>query len=86
MRKLFISLGSVLAVFVQLAITSVADAKGPFGNIHVGQWKGGAFTDDNMGALSHCSAASIYGKGVSLVVGLNSQNSWLPGFASPTFT
>lgn len=85
MRKLFISLGSVLAVFVQLAITSVADAKGPFGNIHVGQWKGGAFTDDNTGAFSHCSASSIYGNGVILVVGLNAQNSWLLGFASPSF-
>jgi hypothetical protein len=46
------------AFFVQLAITSIANAKGPCGNIHVGQWKGGAFTDDNTGAFSHCSASS----------------------------
>jgi S1-C subfamily serine protease len=75
----------LLAFFVQFAITSAADAKGPYGNIHVGQWKGGAFTVDNTGAFSHCSASSIYGNGVILVVGLNSQNSWLLGFASPSF-
>jgi hypothetical protein len=46
------------AFFVKLAITSIANAKGPCGNIHVGQWKGGAFTDDNTGAFSHCSASS----------------------------
>ena len=55
MRKaLFLAL--FLAVFVQLSITSIASAKGPYGNIHVGQWKGGAFTDDNTGAFSHCGA------------------------------
>src|SRR5215469_7930550 len=74
-----------LAFFVQLATTSVADAKGPFGNFHIGQWKGGAFTNDDTGAFSHCSASSIYGNGVILVVGLNAQNSWLLGFASPSF-
>lgn len=74
-----------LAVFVQLAITSIGNAKGPFGNIHIGQWKGGAFTDDNTGAFSRCSASSIYGNGVILVVGQNAENSWLLGFASPSF-
>jgi S1-C subfamily serine protease len=83
MRKaLFLGL---LAVVMQAALTSIADAKGPYGNIHVGQWKGGAFTDDNTGTFSHCSASSIYGNGVILVVGQNSENSWLLGFASPSF-
>ncbi|MBV8924286.1 MAG: trypsin-like peptidase domain-containing protein [Bradyrhizobium sp.] len=74
-----------LVILLQFAIASIAEAKGPYGNIHVGQWKGGAFTDDNTGAFSHCGATSIYGNGVILVVGLNSQNSWLLGFASPSF-
>jgi S1-C subfamily serine protease len=82
MRRLFLSLGSVLAVFVQLAS---AHAAGPYGNIHIGTWKGGAFTDDKTGAFSHCGATSIYDNGVILVVGLNAQNSWLLGFASPSF-
>jgi hypothetical protein len=30
-----------LAFFAQLAITSITNAAGPYGNIHVGNWKGG---------------------------------------------
>ena len=32
-------------------------AKGPFGSIKIGYWAGGAYTDDNTGAFSHCAAA-----------------------------
>jgi len=69
----------------QIAIASIAHAAGPYGNIHVGNWKGGAFTDDSTGAFSHCGATSIYDNGVILVVGLNANKSWLLGFASPGF-
>jgi len=74
-----------LAFLVQIATASIAYAKGPYGNIHVGNWKGGAFTDDNTGAFSHCGATTSYGNGVILVVGLNANNNWLLGFASPAF-
>ena len=74
-----------LAFLVQIAIMSIASAAGPYGNIHVGNWKGGAFTDDNTGAFSHCAATTSYGNGVILVVGQNAGNSWLLGFASPGF-
>ena len=70
---------------MQIAIASIANAAGPYGNIHVGNWKGGAFTDDNTGAFSHCGATSSYGNGVILVVGLNANNNWLLGFANPAF-
>jgi S1-C subfamily serine protease len=80
MRKAFF-----LSFFVQIAIATIAHAAGPYGNIHIGQWKGGAFTDDNSGAFSHCAASTSYGNGVILVVGQNASNSWLLGFASPGF-
>ncbi len=82
---LFLVLAFFLAFFMQTAIGSIANAAGPYGNIHVGQWKGGAFTDDSSGAFSHCGATSIYDNGVILVVGLNASKSWLLGFASPGF-
>jgi len=71
--------------FLQLAIASMANAAGPFGSIHVGNWIGGAFSDDNTGAFSHCAATSSYASGVSLVVGQNASNAWLLSFASPAF-
>ena len=64
MRRAFFVWG-----FLQLAIASMAHAAGPFGSIHVGNWIGGAFSDDNTGAFSHCAATSSYASGVSLVVG-----------------
>lgn len=74
-----------VACLLQLAIASPALAAGPFGTIHIGNWIGGAFSNDTTGAFSHCAATSTYGSGVSLVVGLNATNSWLLSFASPSF-
>ena len=74
-----------LAFLVQIAITAVADAAGPYGKIHVGNWQGGAFTDDGTGAFSHCAATASYGNGNILVVGQNAANSWLLSFANPGF-
>ncbi len=75
---------SLSCVFYVLA-SACAYAAGPFGSIHVGNWIGGAFSDDKTGAFSHCAATSSYGSGVSLVVGQNAANSWLLSFASPAF-
>src|SRR5690348_12077384 len=74
-----------LAFLVQIATTAIAGAAGPYGNIHVGNWQGGAFTDDSTGAFSHCAATASYGNGNILVVGQNAANSWLLSFANPGF-
>jgi S1-C subfamily serine protease len=68
-----------------MAVLSAACAAGPFGSIHVGAWNGGAFTDDNTGAFSHCGASTNYASGVTVVVGQNANASWLLGFTSSGF-
>lgn len=80
MRKLLF-----LAFVMQIAVISIARAAGPYGSIHIGNWTGGAFTDDNTGNFTHCGATTGYGNGVILVVGKNAGDSWLLGFASPNF-
>jgi hypothetical protein len=75
----------IFSCLIQAALVTVAVGAGPYGTIRVGAWMGGAYTDDNTGAFSHCAATSAYASGVSLVVGLNSANAWLLGFASPSF-
>ncbi len=49
-----------LACALQIAIASSSTfpalAAGPYGTIHVGNWIGGAFSDDSTGAFSHCAA------------------------------
>ena len=74
----------LVSCLLQAAVVSTAHAGGPFGNISVGTWKGGAFSD-NAGNFSHCAASTTFGSGVTLVVGQNVRNGWLLGFASPNF-
>jgi S1-C subfamily serine protease len=73
------------ACVVLAAIATSARAGGPFGSIHVGNWIGGAFSDDASGAFSHCAATATYANGIILVVGQNASNTWLLSFASPGF-
>jgi len=73
------------ACLIDLAVLSAACAAGPFGTIHVGAWNGGAFTDDNTGAFSHCGASTNYASGVTVVVGQNANASWLLGLTSSGF-
>ncbi len=75
----------LLACLLQIAIASSAFAAGPFGTIHVGNWIGGAFSDDSTGSFSHCAATAPYSNGVNLVVGQNAVGAWLLSFASPAF-
>ena len=75
----------ILSCLIQAALIPMAIGAGPYGTIRVGAWMGGAYTDDNTGAFSHCATTSAYASGVSLVVGLNTANAWLLGFASPAF-
>jgi len=71
----------VVAITSLLSISS-ALAAGPFGTIHVGNWQGGAYTNDTTGAFSHCSAGASYANGLSLFISQNADRSWLIGFAS----
>ena len=75
----------LVSVLSCAAIVSSAFAAGPFGSIHVGNWTGGAYTDDSTGAFSHCAAGTQYANGVNLIVGRNSNNLWLLGFSNQSF-
>jgi S1-C subfamily serine protease len=70
---------------LQVSVGSVAHAAGPFGSVNVGNWVGGAFSNDETGAFSHCAATAPYANGVILVVGQNSGGSWILSFASPSY-
>ncbi|XIA65443.1 hypothetical protein ACFIOY_03690 [Bradyrhizobium sp. TZ2] len=45
-------------------VGSNAEARGPYGSINVGNWKGGAYTNDQTGAFSHCAAGAQYASGI----------------------
>lgn len=75
----------VVAFVLEVMLAGFVHAAGPFGTIHVGNWNGGAFTHDSTGAFSHCAASMPYANGMTLLVGQDSNNAWLLGFANPAF-
>jgi S1-C subfamily serine protease len=70
---------------LQVSFAGMADAAGPFGSVNVGNWIGGAFSNDQTGAFSHCAATTPYANGVILVVSQNAAGTWSLAFASPSY-
>lgn len=71
---------------IALLLTSIfaadnADARGPYGSIKVGNWQGGAFTNDANGEFLSCSAASSYKSGITVVVMVGANMTWRLAFA-----
>ncbi|MBR0982636.1 S1C family serine protease [Bradyrhizobium liaoningense] len=75
----------IVASVLQMGIAGTAHAKGPFGSVNVGNWIGGAFSNDETGAFSHCAATTPYANGVILVVSQNAAGTWSLAFASPSY-
>jgi hypothetical protein len=67
---------SIAAAYaLQVAFAGLASAAGPFGTIKIGNWIGGAFSNDQTAAFSHCAATTPYANGVILVVAQNAAGS-----------
>jgi hypothetical protein len=65
---------------------SAAQARGPYGSINVGNWKGGAFTNDQTGVFSHCVAGASYDSGIYFMVMIDQGAGWpssIPSGVSP---
>ena len=75
----------VAAVLLQACLAGSAHAAGPFGSVNVGNWVGGAFSNDETGAFSHCAATTPYASGVILVVSQNAAGTWSLAFANPNY-
>jgi S1-C subfamily serine protease len=70
----------VAAACVLLSVTS-SHARGPYGSISIGNWQGGAYTDDNSGAFTHCAAGASYQSGVYFLVLVGAGGNWRLGFS-----
>ncbi|HEV2555107.1 MAG TPA: hypothetical protein VGV17_15235 [Bosea sp. (in: a-proteobacteria)] len=75
--------GCVLASLLLLA--PGAEAAGPFGKIVVGNWTGGAYTNDATGAFSHCAVNAGYRNGTRMFTSITADFKWLIGFAHPNW-
>ena len=72
---------TILAALSLLLVISGAQANGPYGSINVGNWHGGAYTNDKSGSFSHCSAGASYESGIYFAVSVGEDFSWSLGFA-----
>jgi S1-C subfamily serine protease len=75
------AIGAIVAAFCLIAAPSTSSARGPYGSINVGNWKGGAYTNDKSGAFTHCAAGASYDSGVYFMVSLGEDSGWRLGFA-----
>ncbi|HEV7257798.1 MAG TPA: hypothetical protein VGN82_08450 [Bosea sp. (in: a-proteobacteria)] len=75
--------GLLLALTVLLS--PAAQAAGPYGEIVVGNWKGGAYTNDATGAFSHCAVNAGYRNGTRMFTSITGDFKWLIGFAHPNW-
>jgi S1-C subfamily serine protease len=64
-----------------MAAATPSGARGPYGSITIGNWQGGAYTNDKNGAFTHCAAGTTYQSGIYFVVSIGENGSWQLGFA-----
>ena len=76
----------VAALLSSLIAISTAEARGPYGSINVGNWKGGAYTNDQTGEFSHCAARAGYDSGIYFMVTIDRGGGWTLGFHNAKWT
>jgi hypothetical protein len=76
----------VATLLLSLIASSTAQARGPYGSINVGNWKGGAYTNDQTGEFSNCAAGAGYDSGIYFMVTVDQGAGWSLGFHNPKWT
>jgi hypothetical protein len=79
-----ISIGTGLLIaglFGGIAGASAAEVA----KLRINNWSGGAFTNDQTGAFSHCAASASYKSGITLLFSVTADKTWSMGFSSPTW-
>jgi hypothetical protein len=59
---------AIVSLWAAMLAGTNAQARGPFGSINVGNWNGGAYSNDQTGAFTHCSAGSQSTSGIFFMV------------------
>jgi hypothetical protein len=72
----------IAAVGISFALLTSANAAGPVNGFTVGNWQGGAYTDDRSGEFSHCAASTLYKSGVSFFVAITKDLNWNIAFSN----
>lgn len=71
-----------VGLVISVITATNAHARGPYGSINVGNWKGGAFTNDSTGDFTSCIALASYKSGITVYVIVGANMTWRLGFSS----
>jgi S1-C subfamily serine protease len=75
------TINAIAATLYIVLASSPSSARGPHGSINIGNWQGGAYTDDKSGSFTHCAAGATYQSGIYFAVSVGENLSWRLGFA-----
>ncbi len=75
----------IAAALLGIASGSQSAVSAEIAKLKIGNWDGGAFTNDSTGAFSHCAASARYKSGITLLFSVTGDGVWSMGFSSPTW-
>jgi hypothetical protein len=75
------TIDAIAAILCIVLASSTSSARGPYRSINIGNWQGGAYTDDKTGSFTHCAAGATYQSGIYFAVSVGENLSWRLGFA-----
>lgn len=76
---------AALFAAASLMFSAGAASSAEIAKLKIGNWSGGAFTNNNTGAFSHCAASARYKSGITLVFSISNNRQWSMGFSSPSW-
>lgn len=76
---------AVLAAAAGIALGTAAASSAEIAKLRIGNWQGGAFSNDQNGTFSHCAASARYKSGITLVFSVSNDRVWSMGFSSSTW-
>lgn len=76
----------IAAMALAVGIAAMPAEAGQIAPLKIGNWSGGAYSDDRTGAFSHCAASASYRSGVSLLFSVSGDETWSMGFSSESWS
>jgi len=79
-----VGLATVVAA-AGMALSAPMASSAEIAKLRIGNWQGGAFSNDQNGTFSHCAASARYKSGITLVFSVSNNRVWSMGFSSSTW-
>jgi hypothetical protein len=74
------------AIALLILSVSAVTARGPYGSVKIGNWSGGAYTNDTTGVFTGCVASAPYKSGITVVAMVSPELTWNLGFVNSNWS